>query len=219
METPIAAKLCEARTRSWLAFVTATSVLIGDFAVSWWTPGYQWYRFVLAGVGAIVLFWLCRWDPRALGLVLRPVQGYRYWAKAGLAIGGLVFGFSIFVFAGAQVVGYPIPLPALLPKKAVSFAFFACVQIPLVEEVLYRLVLCIPLVALVGPRSTIIAGGIVFAALHFVYGNPGPDNFIAGFFLCWAYIKSGSLIVPMLFHCVGNSFVVVLQLTNWYWMQ
>ena len=94
-----------------------------------------------------------------------------------------------------------------------------CVQVPLVEEVLYRLVLCVPLVALAGPRSAITDGGIVFAALHFVYGNPGPDNFIASFFPCWAYVKSGSLIVPILFHCVGNGFVVVVMLSNWYWTQ
>ena len=218
MRTPIASKLCEIRKRLWLVLTITTLILIFDFVTQSWSPGCKWYRFVLAGMGTIVIFGLCRWEPKALGLVLHPVQGYYYWARTSLVIGGIVLGFSMFVLVVAHVVDYTITLPTLPPGKAVSFAFFTCVQIPLVEEVLYRLILCVPLVALAGPRFTIIISGIVFASLHFVYGNPGPDNFIAGFFLCWAYLKSGSLIVPILFHSMGNYFVVVLMLSRWYWI-
>ena len=54
------------------------------------------------------------------------------------------------------------------------------------------------------PGAANIAGGIVFAALHFAYGSPGLDNFLAGYILAWAYIKSGSIIVPVVLHSLGN---------------
>jgi len=219
METAIAKTLRNAPRRSWLALAVATAVVVVDFAAWRWFPGYAWQRYVLTGVGALLLSFLCQWDRTSLGLVLCPRQGYGYWAKTGLAIGGFVIGFSTLVFVAAQAAGYSPRVPTVSPNGAASFALMACVEAPLVEEVLYRLVLCVPLVALAGTKCAIVVSGIVFAALHFVYGNPGPDNFIAGFFFCWVYMKSGSLIVPILFHSVGNGFVLAAQLSNWYAMQ
>lgn len=219
METAIARTLRDAPRRSWLALVAATAVLVVDFVTCRWFPGYAWQRYVLAGMGALLLLFLCQWDPTSLGLVLRPRHGYGYWAKTGLAIGGFVIGFCTLVFVAAHAAGYSPPVTTVSPDRAASFALSGCVEAPLVEEVLYRLVLCVPLVALAGPKCAIVVGGILFAALHFVYGNPGPDNVIAGFFFCWVYVKSGSLIVPILFHSVGNGFVLAAQLGNWYAMQ
>ena len=89
---------------------------------------------------------------------------------------------------------------------------------PILEESVYRLALCVPLAALCGPRWTIAVSGAVFAALHFVYGNPGPDNFIAGYFLAWAYLKSGTLMIPMALHALGNACVIALHVGTWYWL-
>jgi membrane protease YdiL (CAAX protease family) len=122
----------------------------------------------------------------------------------------------LLVFAAAKAVGFSFRVPTLPPGDAIARSIYSCVQVPLLEEAPYRPVLCVPLVAVAGSRSTVIAGGPVSAALHFVHGNRLPDNFIAGFFLCWAYLKGGSLVVPMVFDSVGNGFVVVVQLCNWY---
>ena len=44
--------------------------------------------------------------------------------------------------------------------------------------------------------------------LHFFYGNPGLDNFVGGYVFAWAYVRSGSLYVPMTLHALGNACVV-----------
>jgi len=48
----------------------------------------------------------------------------------------------------------------------------------LFEEVTYRLVFCPPFAALVGVRSCIALNGLLFAALHILYGNPSPENLV-----------------------------------------
>ena len=45
-----------------------------------------------------------------------------------------------------------------------------------------------------------------------------PDNFIAGFFLTWAYLKGGSLAVPVVLHALGNLCAVAAQAAAWHWM-
>lgn len=220
METSIGLKLHGSRVRLWLAFVAMLVILDSDFILTYrWSPGYHWPRSLLACIGAFVMLGLCGWDFKSLGLVLKPAQGFRYWIKAGILIGIAVLGFSLLIFVLSRLIGHPIPLPKMNPNQAQSFFFIACVQAPLIEEFLYRLVLCVPFVAMAGSWFTIIISGCVFAALHFVYGNPGPDNFIAGFFLCWAYLKSRSIIIPILFHSIGNAFVIAINLGFWRWTQ
>jgi len=90
--------------------------------------------------------------------------------------------------------------------------FWSCVHYPLLEETLYRLVLLVPLVALLGCRWAIVISGAVFAALHFAYGNPAPDNFVAGYLLAWAYLKSGSIVIPIAWHALGNACAYGLML-------
>lgn len=89
---------------------------------------------------------------------------------------------------------------------------------PVLEESVYRLFVCVPLVPLIGCRSTIIASGILFGLLLVLYGNPSPENLFGGFFLAWAYLKSKSIVVPLLLHGIGNGVVVASQIAGWYFM-
>jgi membrane protease YdiL (CAAX protease family) len=79
-----------------------------------------------------------------------------------------------------------------------------CVDYPLFEEVLYRLAVCVPVAAWLGPRVAIAASGFIFAGLHVLYGNPSPDNLLGGFILAWAFLRSGTLVVPIALHSLGN---------------
>jgi len=94
-----------------------------------------------------------------------------------------------------------------------------CVYYPLVEELLYRVVLCAPLVALLGPWCAIVVSGVAFGALHVLYDNPAPTNFVAGYILAWAYIRSDSILVPIVWHSLGNAAILVFQVVAWYVMQ
>jgi membrane protease YdiL (CAAX protease family) len=200
------------------ACAIAASLALLDLAACYWRVVLPWHRLVLAGAGAVAVAWLSGFDRQALGLVLRPIQGYRYWVKAGVGVGVSVMAFCLLVLAVMRVVGLRFPLRGLPPQEAFSFACYACLGAPMHEELLYRFVLCLPVAAVAGRSFTIVAGGAVFAALHFAYGNPAPTNFVAGFFLCWAYLRSGTLFVPIVFHALGNAFVVAAQLAIWYWV-
>ena len=59
---------------------------------------------------------------------------------------------------------------------------------------------------------------MLFGLLHVVYGNPGPDNLVAGFFLAWSFLKSGTIVVPVVLHSLGNACVFVAQVVTWYWL-
>ena len=45
------------------------------------------------------------------------------------------------------------------------------------------------------------------------------DNTIAGFFFGWAYLRSGTVLVPMVLHALGNLVALSLHLGVYYWIQ
>jgi membrane protease YdiL (CAAX protease family) len=57
----------------------------------------------------------------------------------------------------------------------------------------------------------------VFAGLHVVTGVASPDNLIAGYILAWAYLKSGSLFIPVTLHALGNLSVLIAEVAAWHW--
>jgi membrane protease YdiL (CAAX protease family) len=113
------------------------------------------------------------------------------------------------------MIGIRNPITAT-PERALSTLVVFCISAPILEEALYRLVLCVALVRIAGPRWTIFASGAMFAALHFVWGNASPDNFIAGYFLAWVFLKSGSILTPLVLHSLGNLCVLGFYVANWY---
>ncbi len=187
-----------------------------DFALVKAMPYREQPRFILAGIAILLLLVLSRGKPASLGLTHRVEPGFRYWVKMTLIIGTAVGAFCLIVLVVMLAVGAKIPSPTIPPDRMLSALWFCCVTAPLLEEPIYRLVLCAPLAAAAGPRPAIVVSGCLFAVLHFVYGNPGPDNFIAGFFLAWAYLRSGSIIIPLLLHSLGNAVAVSSQLINWH---
>jgi membrane protease YdiL (CAAX protease family) len=50
-----------------------------------------------------------------------------------------------------------------------------------------------------------------------IYCNPSPENLVGGFFLAWAYLKSGGLAVPVLLHGLGNLVALASQVGAWCW--
>ena len=63
------------------------------------------------------------------------------------------------------------------------------------------------------------AGGLAFGGLLAVYGQPSPENLVGGFVLAWAYLKSGTIYVPVLVHGLGNLCVLAGQVGAWYWLR
>ena len=170
---------------------------------------YSW-RALLAVVAIALAWFACRWDIPSLGLTGRTTQGARWWWKGTLMVAA-VMGTLLLVLTGILLLTgnfQPYQLhPSLFGERVVH----ACLWAPFVEEAIYRVVLVVPLAAALRTSHVIWIAGAVFAGLHVYYGNPAPDNLIGGFFMTWAYLKSGSIVVPLLYHSAGNLFVLGTQ--------
>jgi uncharacterized protein len=220
MKTTISGSLQDGKNRArWLLLaILASAAIVVDFTILIRDEyaSYSAYR-VINAVVVLALFMCITPSPRGdLGIRLLPVQGFPYWARISAYLFAIVIAVGL---AGVAAIAYGLTLrevtPALPPDRFAQSLVHACVQAPLFEETLYRLILCAPLAA-VSPALAITISGIVFAALHFVYGNPGADNFIAGYLLAWAYMKSGTIAVPIVLHAVGNAIAMGFQVAAWY---
>lgn len=168
-------------------------------------------RRLLPALGAAALgLWLFRGDTAAWGLRPAPIQGWAWWLRTGLLL-----GLGVLVVVGAVggillLVGGPVHWPAYRTWGELGdWAVQGCLVAPVVEEAVYRLALCPPLAAVLGPRTAVAVSTVLFAVLHVQYGKPSPDNFAGGLVFAWAYMASGSLVVPMLLHAAGNLAVVL----------
>jgi membrane protease YdiL (CAAX protease family) len=211
MDTPLGHALQKSSAKAWIALGIALAAIFADFFLE-----SLRLRSLVIGASVLILVLLAQGDKASLGLVVRPRPSYRYWVKVTLGIGTAVAGFCIVAGFLLWIMGIRMPIPARPPESILSDLVSYCISAPVLEEALYRLVLCVALVRIAGPWWTIFVSGAIFAALHFVWGNASPDNFIAGYFLAWAFLKSGSVLTPIVLHSLGNLCVLALHVANWY---
>jgi uncharacterized protein len=210
-----------ARSSRWRAVAsafTATVVVGADLWLVWKGEtsllGLRALPPALAFMSYALLY---RGDWPAIGLRFRPIQGLRYWVMATAAIGAAIGVFLVLAVAAALLTRYPFHLNEIRPDFLPTIFVQMCVLAPIVEEATYRFGLCTGMVPVGQPWVTILVSGVTFGFLHVLYGNPAPDNLIAGFFLAWAYVKSGTIVVPVALHSLGNLFAMLFQLGTWYW--
>jgi len=170
------------------------------------------------GICAVLLL-LARGDRASLGFVLRPRQGWRYWVKATVVIGAVVGVFVVVATGVLWLAGFDLDTKPHYTdaSQIASDAWSGLVLAPLVEEPIYRVILCAPLVALCGRTGAILVSGALFAYIHMRYGVGAPTNFAGGFVFAWAFLKSGSLVTPIALHFLGNLVVLVGNVAHFYW--
>ncbi len=189
----------------WTVF--AAAIIAADLTMAATRP--LWERMVLAILGALALGALAARPEHgadAVGLRLVPARGVVHWLKVTLVL-GVIFVALLFVVPWIlRACGVAMTSPAWTHDRArlVSRLISQGWLYPFHEEVIYRLVLVGALAAWFRPWVTIVLGTIAFAALHWLYGNPAPDNQLAGFVLVWAFLSSRSLFVPIVLHSLGN---------------
>lgn len=175
-----------------------------------WAAGQGGTHLVLALGVALVLWRLAGRDFDTVGLRIRPVPSWRYWLGAtaviGVAVGAVVVGYLLVTgeheatsLRGPDVETWMAVIPS------------ACLFAPVFEELVFRLALCSTLVAWIGRWPTVFVSGALFGTVHFVYDNAGPDNFVAGYFFAWAYLRSGSIALPIGLHAAGNLVVALVN--------
>jgi membrane protease YdiL (CAAX protease family) len=171
-------------------------------------------RIALATAFVLVSLATTRPVSRAtIGLTLKPVQGWKPWAWAIFVLIASLSVVCLALFASVQYGGNPLALRSMFGSRhdAMTFMVTACLVAPIVEEAIYRVVLCSATKSLLGPWAAVVLSGLLFAFLHVRYGNPSVDNVLAGFILSWAFLKSGSVAVPLLFHSLGNAVIMALH--------
>ena len=216
MITPIGQGF-NSRPKRILGLLIGCGAILTDMVLTWeGRSDYLGWRLAVPIVAVGSFQFLLKVDRPSLGLRLSPVQGWSYWIRATCWI-GVVTGTLLLLLVGlAMLVGVEIRIPRQTPFQFGSLFLYRCVLAPLVEETTYRVALCSPSVACFGSTATIGVSGVAFALLHVLYGNLGPDNAIAGFVLGWAYLKSGSIVLPTILHSLGNLFGILLQIGIWY---
>ena len=150
-------------------------------------------------------------DCRALGLRLRPFPNGRYWLRAFT-----ILGLCALALIGVAAVlcwfsEVPIRSQFSSPYEIFWFATGACLLAPLTEELFYRMALCAPLAARIGPSGTILISSIVFGYLHVRWGNFHWLQILAGAIFAWSYLRSGCLWIPILMHSLGNTLVLLVH--------
>ncbi len=218
MKTPIGQDLREHGALCAVYAVLAVVVVLLDVGTIWLQPLCVWteWNVTLAPFVLLAFVLPSRVSRESLGLRLTPIQPIRYWVRFTLIVAVAMLMFILICAVIIKTLGFEIPVHKMPPDRIVMHFLHACLLAPLVEELIYRFAICVPATAILGPTGAILLSGAVFAGLHFVYGNPSPDNFVAGYILAWAYLKSGSILVPISLHALGNSVAVVVNTLNWY---
>jgi membrane protease YdiL (CAAX protease family) len=221
MKTCIGSGFGHSRKRRLIAVAVGILIAGLDLAVFRWglVDSPSECRGTLAVLAVAIYASLADGDARSLGLRLSPIQGWWYWVRAGLAI-GFVIGLLVIIGWGAwRLSGRELPAYASHvdpPDRLVNRFLFMCVFTPVLEEAIYRFALCVPM-APFGPWKAILLSGFLFGLLHVVYGNPSPENLFGGFFIAWAFLKSESMLLPVLLHSLGNVVALGSQVATWYW--
>lgn len=203
-----------------LVAVLGLALVASDLLLCAFVP-YEAYlgspnRPMLALLTAVLLNEVSRADRAAGRSVFDPYPSWGYWAWAGVLAGAVVLAVAALALAVLWLFGRAPSLEAVGPDAVPEALYRMCLEAPLVEEVFYRLALCGALVSLVGPRTAFVVSGLVFAELHWIYGNANPENQVGGFILAWMYLRSGSLMVPIAFHAAGNFSLVLAQVLAGY---
>lgn len=168
-------------------------------------------------LGALVAVFCFSGGNRAVfGFRLTPSRGWRYWARMAGVFAGIILLLAALIAGAFSVLGWRIPIPRRDPQFIYAHTFLMCVYAPIVEEMVFRALLTFAVLPTLGPRWTIIVSGFVFAILHILRGIPGADNLVAGFMLQWAFLRSGTILVPMAFHAGGNLMVLAGHVASWH---
>ena len=208
-----------ARARHYWALTVAIVAISIDFLlIHYRFTFFHFYRIVFTALAVCLLARVIyKGQNKSTGLTLHFNKGLRYWLKATLIFAFCDAGLmAIFFLATLKSNGdYSGMDPADLYKTIPKFCLYHSLQ----EELLYRLILCIPFLRLTGRWWTIIASGFLFAVLHIFYGAGVMlvlQCFVIGGLFAWAFISSGSILVTLAWHSLSNLYAIGFSVLRWY---
>lgn len=149
----------------------------------------------------------------------RPEFGSRSLGPAlGAGLVAAAAGGTIVLGELANWVTAVVPIGAglaaqfnSLTKGNLAVALFTVVFVaPFTEELLFRGVLLKGFADRWGPWPAMVLSSALFGLFHFNVWQ-APSAFLAGLFLGWLFLKTGSLLYPMAAHALFNAFPVILD--------
>lgn len=173
---------------------------------------------VLALGGVVAVQTLSNGAPAELGFRRDPIPGWAYWIRMTGWFALIILVAGLLAAGVFVVAGWKIPFVRLHPSLLWLAFFQMCVFAPLVEEVIFRSLLTAAARPSFGDSATIVISGVLFGLIHVLRGNPGPDNLVAGFLLQWAFLRSGTILVPIAIHSAGNLVALGSHVANWHWL-
>jgi uncharacterized protein len=215
MKTTIGRCLNESKIRQRYSLAGAAAIIVVDLLFITFHFG-QAARSCLAIIALATIIAGLDGELNSAGFRLTPRQRWAAWIRTSAIIGLAVCLCIGATATGMHLTGHKLPIHITPPHNLMHQFISMCFVAPVMEETLYRFVICVPLVGLLGEWRTIAVSGLLFAALHVVYGNPSPENMVGGFFLAWAFLKSETILIPVLLHSIGNSIALAGQVAGWY---
>jgi membrane protease YdiL (CAAX protease family) len=203
----------------WVLVALLVAILDIGLSIFWDAYPYSWTRAIVP-----VLIWL--WvDSRRRKIggpgwpSRHPNGGWRLWMKVSLIVAAWALLLWLLIFGIGSFVNWGPQFPGIELDDALRLLWPVCVVAPLLEEAVYRFVICTALATRYRHRTVVFISGTLFALLHVAYGNFAATNLLAGYLLSWAYLMSSSLWLTVLWHAVGNfgilaAQVLVLQLSS-----
>lgn len=142
-----------------------------------------------------------------------------FWAGLGFT----TMGGTIVLAELANLTSALLPLPPTLAQlfnqlssgDLVVALFTVALVAPLTEEFLFRGLLLRGFARRWGAGPGLFLSSALFALFHL---NPwqAPTAFLAGLFLGWLVLKTGSLWYPLVVHALFNALPVVLSALGWH---
>jgi len=204
-----------------LALALAAQVVATWALVAWWGPMADLALVGgLANLGALGLaVWVgCRWTgerPR-----FRPPVPTDPGLVLALAL--TAAGATVVLGEAANWAGALVPVPPAVARlfneltdgpPAVSLFTLALVA-PLTEEALFRGLLLPGFARRWGVGPALVLSSALFGLFHLNIWQ-APAAFVAGLYLGWLALATGSLLYPMAAHALFNGLPVVLSTLGW----
>ncbi|HPY74772.1 MAG: CPBP family intramembrane metalloprotease [Planctomycetes bacterium] len=169
------------------------------------------------------IFYIIVWQthiciPEQHGWSTKIQPNIKYWIQTTPKIAVLLLFFLCVTLTIIHFVDPSIDFQSILQSESpiVPWLISTCLIYPIIEEILYRSLLCTTILQYTNKTTTIIVSGTIFVFLHYQYQNLSPDNIIAGYVLAWSYLKSKNIFIPILFHSLGNIFICLIKCINYY---
>lgn len=169
--------------------------------------GYS-YRVQLMFSGILYLwvghqFWIRR---VSIGSFIGPLK-FKVGKAPGYLLIDIIFTIATLM-AGAYMISFfqPSGVVEYLNEESELTFFRAVLIAPVVEETFFRGILIN--MGRKSIRKTLIFSTVFFAMMH---GAVGPIQLFGGYILGYLYIKSGSLLLPILYHMSYNGIITLMD--------